>query len=540
MARRPPSRSGLLITTGLVFASVVWTILVARDGTLPSLDRQLVAPTVTPLSPFGQVLSAIALLTWPYVVYSALLVVAIWAARRRLRNLAVSLVVATVLAGGSAWVLRRLIGRDRPAQMVESIAANSFSFPSGHVTAAITACVMVGAVLTVTRQSKLTRRWYSIGAVLLLIVVVIDRWAMSAHWVSDIIGGLLLGGACSAFALVAADVHVLPKQWEDLVWTPDAAVVRAPGAPRCAVIYNPAKVTDWVTFRRHVEFELERRGYRRTLWLETTVDDPGRAQARQAIDEGVDLVLGAGGDGTVRVVTSELAGTRIPFGLVPAGTGNLLAKNLAIPLDETEALVVALDGRTSTIDLVKITVTDGDGQRTVDHFAVMAGIGIDAAILGHTDAQLKKAVGSAAYFVSAAQHVNHPPMKARITVDDGTPFRRTALVMVVGNVGYLQAGIPLIPDARPDDGLLDLLVASPRTWRDKVAVTAQVLTRHDRSAKLLDRITARKVQITIEEPEEYQLDGDSSGTCRKVTFEVAPGALTMRLPRQPELEAGQA
>jgi len=530
-----------LITTGLVITCVVWTILVARGDTIPALDRQLLAPQLAALSPLGQILNAIALVTWPYVIYLGLLVVAIWAARRRLRNLAVALVLATVLAGGTAWLLRRLIGRDRPAQLLESIASTGYAFPSGHATAAITACVMVGAVLTVTRQSKWTRRWYSIGAVLLLVAVVLNRWAMSAHWVSDIIGGLLLGGACSAFALVVADVHVLPKQWRDLVWVPAAAVTPEPGAPRCAVIYNPAKVLDWVTFRRHVDFELERRGYQRTLWLETTVEDPGRLMVQRALDDGVDLVLCAGGDGTVRVVTSALAGTGIPFGLIPAGTGNLLAKNLDIPLDESEALLVALDGVTSAIDLVRITVEDVDvpgAAPLVDHFAVMAGIGIDAAILGHTDAQLKKAVGSAAYFVSAAQHVNHSPMKARITVDSGTPFRRTALVMVVGNVGFLQAGIPLIPDARADDGLLDLLVASPRTWRDKIAVTAQVLTRHDRDAKLLDRITASKVEIEIEDPEEYQLDGDSGGTCRRVTFEVVPGALTIRLPRRPELVSG--
>lgn len=530
----------MLITTGLVLVGVLWTVLVTRGDAIGMLDRRLVAPPVPPLSPLGQVLSAIALLTWPYVIYAGLVVVAVGAARRRLRNLAVALVLAAALAGGTAWALRRLIGRERPEHMLPSIAAGGYSYPSGHVTAMITACVMIGAVLTVTRRSKSTRRWYSLGAAVALLVVIVDRWLTSSHWMSDIVGGLLLGGACSALALVVADVHILPKQWGDLVWVPAATVKPQPDAPRCAVIYNPAKVTDWMTFRRQVDYELERRGYQRTLWLETTIDDAGGDLARRAIADEVDLVLAAGGDGTVRAVTSALAGTGIPFGLIPAGTGNLLAKNLDIPLDLAEALIVALDGVSSPIDLVRMTISDGHGpgspEPVVEHFAVMAGIGIDAAILGHTDAQLKKAVGSAAYFVSAAQHANHPPMKARIRVDDGTPFRRTALVMVVGNVGYLQAGIPLIPDARADDGLLDLLVASPRTWRDKVAVTAQVLARRDRDAKLLDRITARKVTISIEEPEEYQLDGDTGGTCREVTFEVMPGALTIRLPRPLELD----
>src|SRR5699024_10786859 len=95
-------------------------------------------------------------------------------------------------------------------------------------------------------------------------------------------------------------------------------------------------------------------------------------------------------------------------------------------------------------------------------------------------------------------------------------------------------------DARADDGLLDLLVASPQTWRDKVALTAKVLTRRDRSAKLLDRFTARSVEIEIAEPEAYQLDGDTVGGCLRVRFEVIPGALSLRLPGTPPAPAALA
>jgi len=538
MARQPPTRRGLLITTALVIGFVVWTVLVLRTPAVHGLDVQLLAPPVDPLSSTGQVLGTIAMVTMPALVLAALLGVAVWAVRRRLRNLAVALVLAVALAGLGPMLLRRVFRRARPEQMMEALTGSSFAYPSGHVTAATTAAVMVGAVFTVTRQTKAFRRWWSIAGSAAVLLVLVNRWAMSAHWLSDTVGGLLLGGASAAIALIVADVHVLPRHWRDLAWVETRQLPAAESSddPRCAVIYNPAKVTDWMTFRRVVEFELAERGYRRTLWLETTVEEPGRRLARTAVTEGVDLVLGAGGDGTIRLITSELAGTGIPFGLIPAGTGNLLARNLGVPLDETEALRVALDGATTPTDLVRITVDDSEPE----HFAVMAGIGIDAAILGNTDAQLKKAVGSAAYFVAAAQHVNHPPMEARIRVDDGPVFERTALVMVVGNVGFLQGGIPLIPDARADDGLLDLLVASPQTWRDKVALTAKVLTRRDRSAKLLDRFTARSVEIEIAEPEAYQLDGDTVGGCLRVRFEVIPGALSLRLPGTPPAPAALA
>jgi diacylglycerol kinase (ATP) len=293
------------------------------------------------------------------------------------------------------------------------------------------------------------------------------------------------------------------------------------------VIYNPTKVTDWVTFRRHVEYELKTRGWQRALWLETATDDPGRAMTEQAVREEVDLVIGAGGDGTIRVICSGLAGTGIPFGLIPAGTGNLLAKNIGIPLDEGAALDVAFDGMDKAIDLVRLSVDGGPP----DHFAVMAGIGIDAVIMEGTDPNLKKAVGSAAYFVAAAQHANHPALQATITVDDEPPIRRKAHVIVIGNVGFLQANIQLIPDAKADDGRLDVLIASPRTSLDWVRLTTQVLTRRKRTDPQLDRLTGQKVTITVDGPDQYQMDGDTVGECSSMVAEVVPGGLTLRVPR---------
>ena len=238
----------------------------------------------------------------------------------------------------------------------------------------------------------------------------------------------------------------------------------------------------------------------------------------QAVRENVDLVLGAGGDGTIRVICSGLAHTGIPFGLIPAGTGNLLARNIGIPLDEVAALGVAFDGVDKAVDLVRLTVDD----RPPDHFAVMAGIGLDAVIMEGTDPKMKKAVGSAAYFVSAAQNANHPAMHATIAVDDEPPVKRRAHLIVVGNVGFLLANIQLIPGARADDGKLDVLVASPRSLRDWVRLTTRVLTRRPKPDEQLDRLTGRRVTITVEERDQFQLDGDTVGECNTLTAEVVP------------------
>ncbi|HET9778740.1 MAG TPA: diacylglycerol kinase family protein, partial [Propionibacteriaceae bacterium] len=143
-----------------------------------------------------------------------------------------------------------------------------------------------------------------------------------------------------------------------------------------------------------VDESLQREGWGNTLWLETSAEDPGRAMTRQAIDEQVDLVIGAGGDGTIRYVADGLAHSGIPLGLVPSGTGNLLARNLDLPLDETEAVEVALGGQVRLVDLVRITLDDRPPQR----FAVMAGIGIDAMIMDETD---EDSWGSAVEMINA-------------------------------------------------------------------------------------------------------------------------------------------
>nr|WP_294690621.1 diacylglycerol kinase family protein [uncultured Friedmanniella sp.] len=530
MSRRPPRPAALVLVAVLLVALVGWTWLTLTWGPLQTLDQRLLPRRLDPTSPVAQVASALALVTLPALQYVALLAVAWWASRRRLHQLSVALVLMAVLGWAAAFGLRLLVRRPRPEQALDVLTAGGWSYPSGHLVSATLTGIGVGAVFAVTRRSVRARFLWQTGATAVVLVIAVDRWLLGAHHVTDLVGGLLLGGLVGVGSLIVAGVRVPVPH--DLV----TEIVRSrshdePDGPqrRAAIIFNPSKVVDWVTFRRQVEYELAERGWVRALWLETTVDDPGRAMTQQAVDEQVDLVLGAGGDGTIRVICSGLAGTGIPFGLVPAGTGNLLARNIGIPLDRAAALEVALDGVDKAVDLVQICVDGGEP----DHFAVMGGIGLDAVIMESTNPDLKKAVGSAAYFLSAARNANHQPLHATIQVDDLPALRRRAHVILVGNVGYLQANIPLIPDAKYDDGLLDVMVASPRTTTDWVRLTTRVLTRQRRSDEQLDRLTGRKVTITVEERDQYQLDGDTVGECGTMVAQIKPGALTLRVPRTP-------
>ncbi len=295
---------------------------------------------------------------------------------------------------------------------------------------------------------------------------------------------------------------------------------------RAAVILNPIKVPDPDEFRGKVSSALTERGFGDPLWLETTEDDAGTEMAKRAIDETVDLVVVAGGDGTVRVVCAELAGSGIPVAVLPAGTGNLLARNLGISLDLDDALAELLAGNEQRIDSIQV---EGD-QLGTDRFVVMAGLGLDAAIIADAHDGLKKRVGWAAYVVSTLKNLNHPFVRVEITVDDRPPVRRRARTVVIGNVGTLQANIPLLPDAQPDDGMIDAVVLAPRRISHWPRLALSLLIKSMQEGRHIERFTGRTIQVTAAATVRRQLDGDEISEGRTLDRLGRPGALLVRVP----------
>ena len=289
------------------------------------------------------------------------------------------------------------------------------------------------------------------------------------------------------------------------------------------MIVNPIKVPD--DFRRTVESAVTERGVDIALWLETTEDDAGVTMAQRAVKDAVDLVVVAGGDGTVRIVCAELAGTDIPVAVLPAGTGNLLARNLGISLDMDDALAEVLDGTERRIDSVLI---EGD-ELTTDRFVVMAGLGLDAAIIADAPDDLKKRVGWAAYVVSTIRNLNSPSVRVEITVDDQPPVRHRARTVVIGNVGTLQANIPLLPDAVPDDGLIDAVVLSPRTVGQWPRLALSLVVKSMREEHI-QRFKGRRIQVTAAKTVRRELDGDTIADGRSLSASVDPSAVVVRVP----------
>jgi diacylglycerol kinase family enzyme len=283
-----------------------------------------------------------------------------------------------------------------------------------------------------------------------------------------------------------------------------------------AVVCNPVTVDDPEELRT----ELKRRDATSDLlWFETTEDDPGAGQTRQALDAGAEMVAVCGGDGTVTACAGALAGTGIPMALLPTGTGNLLVRNLGLPLNVPAALDRAFSGDRRTIDLL-----EADGKR----FTVMAGLGFDAALIRHTGEQAKKRHGWAAYVAGGLRALRSTPRAWYELRVDSAPRRRIrALGVLVGNVGELQGGMALLPDADPSDGLVDVIVLAPRGWLDVLLLAWRIVRRRPDDGPQALIAQGRRVEIRADRAVPLEFDGDFAGEQQTLTVTVLPGAVTI-------------
>ncbi len=277
-------------------------------------------------------------------------------------------------------------------------------------------------------------------------------------------------------------------------------------------------------------------------WHETEVDDPGISATRAALEAGADLVLAAGGDGTVRAVAAHLAeaGATAELGIIPLGTGNLLARNLGVPLGRvSNAVERALTGEARAIDVgwAELEGPEVSGRYA---FAVMAGFGIDAHMITETDDDLKDKAGWVAYVESLGRAVTVSEV-LDVTLDfgDGETEDDRAHTLIVGNCGTLQGGFTLLPDADPSDGVLDLFVLDAEGvggWMDtlKNVVWDNGLARAfggGQKAASSESVTHRqlaRLELTLAEPRVFEVDGDDLGEVTRAAISIQPGAIRVR------------
>ncbi len=310
----------------------------------------------------------------------------------------------------------------------------------------------------------------------------------------------------------------------------------APSGPPAFVV-NPIKVPDLAALRRLANEVAAAHGLGEPLWYQTVPEDSGRGQARQAVADGASVVVAAGGDGTVRAVAGALCGGPVPMGLIPMGTGNLLARNLDLPLGDVRGLVtVALTGPDHEIDVGYLSAEDDDGSAGEEHcFLVMAGLGFDAAMVAGADDALKKRVGWLAYFLAGVRHLHSRRLRVTMTLDGNeTQLRLRSLLFA--NCGRLPGGIVLLPQAEVDDGFLDVAGIDTKGgvigWASlfgKVLLQGVGFRRRlPVSGGTIEFWRGHELTVACEAPEPVQVDGDLVAKTDRLSVTVRPGALTVR------------
>lgn len=258
-------------------------------------------------------------------------------------------------------------------------------------------------------------------------------------------------------------------------------------------------------------------------------EHPGHA-AELAVQHGphYDAVFVLGGDGTVMEVAGALSGSNARIGVLAAGTGNLLARALGIPLSIPRAVPALLDGDDLMIDLGRLD----SGRR----FAIAAGVGIDAAMIAETPEWLKRRLGVLAYTIMGSRAALRAVLRreffrARVTVDDTTHERDAAAVMIANFGAVLGERIMLGPGIRTDDGFLDGCIFSPRTLSDAFRIMWRLL-RHDfRSDPCMLYCRGRTVRVETNPALPWQADGELMGTT-PFSVVVEPRAVRLMVPKR--------
>lgn len=306
-----------------------------------------------------------------------------------------------------------------------------------------------------------------------------------------------------------------------------------------AVVLNPSKFDDADDIRARISQVAESFDGMALSIYETTPEDPGEGQAKQAVRDGAELVIAAGGDGTVRNVAKGLAHSGVAMGIAPAGTGNLLARNLGLPLNAVEeAMIAAINGTPTKSDVgwLRWGMSPEEAKNAEPQiFLVMAGFGADAEIMGSTDSVLKARIGWLAYVVAGAKKLAGKSHRIIATFPDGRRLAMRARTVILGNVGELPGGIVLMPEASMSNGKLEVMFAD---WRGAAGFTqlfTHVLNQTKASKTFLSAIQRHltaSLMVSASSPWPVQLDGDTEGEGTHLFGEVDKSALIMRIPAQ--------
>ena len=273
---------------------------------------------------------------------------------------------------------------------------------------------------------------------------------------------------------------------------------------------------------------LDAEGVTAPMWHEVKKSRRAPEHARRAADRGVDVLFVWGGDGTVQRCIDAVAGTDTAVAILPAGTANLLAMNLKIPDDITEAVRIGLHGDRRRMDTGSV-----NGER----FTVMAGAGFDARMIAEADRGLKDRLGRAAYLYTGMRNLGARRMKATVEVDGKRFFNGRLSCVLAANVGTIMGGIEAFPDARPDDGLLELGVVTAKNPLQWARIFGRLTLGRAEDSPFAEITRGAKIKIRFDRKIPYELDGGARPARKELRIKARPRSITNCVPAKAPAKA---
>jgi diacylglycerol kinase (ATP) len=268
---------------------------------------------------------------------------------------------------------------------------------------------------------------------------------------------------------------------------------------------------------------LERGGVNDVFWSEVPKSRYASERVEKALADGAETIFVWGGDGMVQRCVDAMAGSDARLAILPAGTANLFASNLGIPDDIEEAVRVGLEGRERKFDL---------GKMNGEHFAVMAGAGLDARMIRDADGGPKDTFGRLAYIWAASKNLRVEPFKVRIEVNGDLWYKGDASCLLVGNVGELFGGVEAFESASPEDGLLELGVTHAESLGEWARTVARTAIGSASQSPFVQATKAERIDVELDRKVLYELDGGERKEVKRLKVKVKPGALTVRVPAE--------
>jgi YegS/Rv2252/BmrU family lipid kinase len=261
------------------------------------------------------------------------------------------------------------------------------------------------------------------------------------------------------------------------------------------------------------------------LWIEVPKSKMAPKRVSEALAAGAELIFVWGGDGMVQRCIDTVVGSEATIAIVPAGTANLFASNLGIPRDIRGAVALGVNGPRRKLDV---------GRINGEHFAVMAGAGLDALMIRDADGALKNRLGRAAYVFTGAKNIRASRFKTRVRIDGEKWFDDEASCVLVANVGKIMGDIAAFPDAQPDDGQLEIgVVTAKGLWQWSRALVRTVAG-SAQASPFVETARGRKFDVRFSRSIPYELDGGDRKKTKRLRIKVRPSAVTVCVPAAPQ------